>query len=168
MDPTLTRDELLEILKTMGLEIPASTTLPDVALERRLLSALDASQHRTRLPPHFNLMALKRWPLATPGELDESARSVFDAMGRGNVDEARQIIEAAVAETKRPAPRLYVSPFEDMRQTIMNLAMFLDGGARWSVLQDETGAVSAVKLRVRNVACMFVRAPLISSIPGRR
>ena len=157
MDPALTRDELLEILKTMGLEIPASTTLPDTALERRLLSALDASHHRPRLPPHFNLMALKRWPLATPGEPDESARSVFDAMGRGNVDEARQIIEEAVAETKRPAPRLYVSPFEDMRQTIMNLAMFLDGGARWSVLQDETGAVSAVKLRVRNVACMFVR-----------
>lgn len=166
MEP-LTREETLRVLKSMGVELPETTKLPDAVLDKRLRDALDASQYKDKLSSVLlDLTFIKKWPLAKPGEIKQwplksprdlapPARSVFHAIRRGNFNEAAQNYREELATGKRSAPQLYVDPFMDLRQTLMGLGMYLDGGARWCVLQDQEKEHCAVNLRVSRVCIVF-------------
>lgn len=146
----LTREEILRVLKSMGVDLPLETKLSDKTLDQRLRNALNASQGRDGLTksssPDFK--SLKKWPMANPGELDTSARSVFDAIRRGNMDEARHNIEAEHLNGGISPPNLFVNPFIDLRQTLMSIGKWLDAGATWCVLQDQEKEQCAVNVRV--------------------
>ena len=149
---TLNRSETLQVLKSMGIEVPADTKLPDDALDKRLSAALHAAQYEDRLPSPFELSRLAPWPTTKRDEADASARSLFEAVRRGNIQESRQIYATNMAGGSA-VPTLYVDPFTDLRQTMMGLGQFLDDGLRWCVLQDREKEHCAINLRVRR--CLF-------------
>ncbi|KAI0752552.1 hypothetical protein C8Q80DRAFT_460968 [Daedaleopsis nitida] len=148
---SLTRDETLRVLKAMGIDFPVDTKLSDNVLDKRLRDVLDASQDKHRLSLPSDLTSLPAWPLAAPGELDTSARSVFDAVKRGNLYEARKNIVKEMKTGRRDPPKLFVDPFVDLRQTIMGAGMMLDAGVRWWTLNDDEGQQCAITMRVVSV-----------------
>ena len=152
MDWTLNRSETLQVLKSMGIEIPADTKLSDDALDKRLCAALHAAQYKDHLPSPFELTRLPSWPTKKGDKADTSARPLFEAVRRGSIQESRQIHAAKMAGGS-DVPTLYVDPFTDLRQTLMGLGKFLDDGVRWCVLQDREKKHCAINLRVRR--CPF-------------
>ena len=86
---TLTRAETIKILRAMGGDLPADTKLPDDVLEKRLREAVNASQNKTAFSP-LDIGTLQKWHMATAGELDTRARSLFSSVQRSNIDEAQQ------------------------------------------------------------------------------
>ena len=142
MEP-LTRTETLQILKCLGVDLPATTKISEENLDRRLRNALDAAQYKDRLPPTLDFKTLPEWPmLPQPG-----GRPLFQAVMRGNFEEARRNMAAHLG-LGSGQPELFADPFTDLRQTIMGIGKFLDEGMRWCILQDENGQC-AVNLRVR-------------------
>ncbi|TBU39347.1 hypothetical protein BD309DRAFT_1083464 [Dichomitus squalens] len=158
MDWTLSHSETLQVLKSMGIEIPTDTKLSGDALEKRLRDALNAAQYKDRLPSPFDLHGLPAWPLKRPNEADTRARSLFEAVQRGNMQEALQVYETKKAGGST-VPTLYVDPFMDLRQTMMGLGKYLDDGLRWCVLQDQEKEHCAVNLRVLSVLEVNERTP---------
>ena len=151
MEP-LTRTETLQILKCLGVDLPVTTKISEENLDRRLRNALDAAQYKDHLPSPFKLTRLPSWPTKKGDKADTSARSLFEAVRRGSIQESRQIHAAKMAGGS-DVPTLYVDPFTDLRQTLMGLGKFLDDGVRWCVLQDREKKHCAINLRVRR--CPF-------------
>ena len=147
---TLTRSETLQVLSSMGIDLPRSTKLSDAGLDQRLRDALNAAQYKDRLSPSLNLASLKPWPLATPGAVakrgkfkGEGGRLVLEAIGRGNLMEAVENIA-----TKNRVPELFVDTFTDLRQSVMGIANFLDNGATACLVQDKEHEQCAINIKV--------------------
>ena len=64
MEWTLSRPETLQVLNSMGIELPADTKLLDDILDKRLRDALNAVQYKDHLPSPFDL---RTHPLADAG-----------------------------------------------------------------------------------------------------
>ena len=148
----LTREETLYALRSIGIDLPLSTKLPDDSLNKRLRDALDAAQYKSDLPSSLDLNALKKWPLAVPDAFPQhgnpkggkakgssNGRLLLEAVKRGNMMEAVQNVGV---------PDLYVDPFTDLRQTIMGMANFLDNGATTCLIQDRQQQECAINVRV--------------------
>ncbi|KAH9925047.1 uncharacterized protein BXZ73DRAFT_91190 [Epithele typhae] len=133
----LTRPETLQALHFIGVELPATTRIPDVGLNRRLRDALNAAQDKDTLPATLDINALKKW--APPSSARQSAPStpraaarrgegeppqgpLLDAFSRGNAGEAFQNMSGS------NGPDLYTDVFADLRQTTMALANIIDAG----------------------------------------
>ncbi|KAI1792756.1 hypothetical protein LXA43DRAFT_1093398 [Ganoderma leucocontextum] len=113
MDP-LTKEETLQILSFMGVQIPKDTKLPGEVLDKRLQDALNAVQNRDQLPISAPLDPERgqKWPRPPEGESLKKAR-------RG---EGRRV--------------LYEDPFLDLRETMMSIGNTIDRGHRWVAIQD--------------------------------
>lgn len=129
----------------MRVEIPEDTKLPDENLEKRLREALNAAQQKDRLSSPLSLDALSPWPVPREaGVADPHAKSVLAAVTRGN------LAEAALNHARNSrVPELYVDPFMDLRQTVMNIAGLIDQGIKWCIVQDKEQEMWAINLRVR-------------------
>ena len=134
----LAREEMLTVLKAMGVEVPATTKIPDDDLNKRVRDALNAAQYKDKLPSPLNLSDLPPWPTS------DQERSLFEAVQRGTVGEAVQNYI-----TGRRQPELYVDAFMDLRQSTMHLARFVDGGAMCFIMKDKAGDQCAINIRVR-------------------
>ena len=153
----LTREETLYALRSIGIDLPLSTKLPDDSHNKRLRDALDAAQYKSDLPSSLDLNALKTWPLAVPDTSQQrgkakggkakgssGGRLLLEAVKRGNMMEAVQNVGV---------PDLYVDPFTDLRQTIMGMANFLDNGATTCLIQDKQQQECAINVRVSTFHC---------------
>ena len=134
----LAREEMLTVLKAMGVEVPATTKIPDDDLNKRVRDALNAAQYKDKLPSPLNLSDLPPWPVGDQG------RSLFEAVQRGTVGEAVQNYISG-----RRQPELYVDAFMDLRQSTMHLARFVDGGAMCFIMKDKADDQCAINIRVR-------------------
>lgn len=161
MEP-LNRAETLRIIQSMGVDLLDSTTmLSDAVLDKRLRDVLDASQYKDRLSSALDLRSLKEWPLPDPSEvkvtswpiknpniLTPPARSVHDTIQRVGFNEAAQNPREIFRTGRHGPPTLYVDPFTDLRQTLMVIGMYVDGGVRWCLLQDKEKEQCAIAIRV--------------------
>ena len=134
----LAREEMLTVLKSMGVEVPVTTKIPDDDLNKRVRDALNAAQYKDKLPSPLNLSDLPPWPTS------DQERSLFEAVQRGTVGEAVQNYI-----TGRRQPELYVDAFMDLRQSTMHLARFVDGGAMCFIMKDKADDQCAINIRVR-------------------
>ncbi|KAI0752538.1 hypothetical protein C8Q80DRAFT_1117939 [Daedaleopsis nitida] len=159
--PSLTRHEILCVLKAMGIDLPVDTKLSDNVLDKRLRDALDASQYKEKLSSLTDLSSLPIWPVAAPGDTNAATRSVYEAVRRGNMHEARQNEAAALRTGSRQPPELFVDPFMDLRQTIMSIGGFLDNGARWWGIRDQQHEQCAINMRVISVREVDAKTPAI-------
>ncbi|PIL28918.1 hypothetical protein GSI_08965 [Ganoderma sinense ZZ0214-1] len=114
----LTRNETILVLNSLGIDVPTDTKLLDDILEKRLSDALAAAQYKDRLPD------------AARYNLDEASKLYADVRAGRNIQNA-----------------LFVDPFVDLRQTMTDIAKFLDLGIRWCLIQDEPAQESAILLR---------------------
>nr|VWO97504.1 N/A [Ganoderma boninense] len=147
-----TRDETILVLNSLGIDIPTDTKLLDDILEKRLSDALAAAQYKDRLPEGMDLKLLELWHMMEHGESASAVngRSLVEAVARHNLDEAQRL-RADLQAGRNVQNALFVNPFVDLRQTMTDVARFLDLGVRWCVLQDEPGQESAILLRVRRL-----------------
>ncbi|KAI0761367.1 hypothetical protein BD413DRAFT_607160 [Trametes elegans] len=157
MEP-LKRAELLHILSAMGVEIPENSKLSGETLEKRLRSALDASQERDRFPTPYDVAVLPKWPVARAGEIDTSVRPLLEAVRRGNMHEAMKNSMANRLGVGNP-PELYIDPFMDLRQTVMSLANALDQGLKWAVIQDPEMQQHAINIRFLHILKLDEKTP---------
>ena len=162
---TLTRAETIKILRAMGGDLPADTKLPDDVLEKRLREAVNASQNKTAFSP-LDIGSLQKWPMATAGELDTRARSLFSSVQRSNIDEAQQRMlghggaNRVEGEAATPSAGLSASsnPFIAVRETVAAVARLLDDGGTWCVVEDENES-NSIGIRVRVLRRAFVSSP---------
>ncbi|KAH9848072.1 hypothetical protein C2E23DRAFT_740226 [Lenzites betulinus] len=146
MEP-LSRAETLNVLASMGLELPEGTKLVQDVLERRLRAALHAAQESGKISDQSSIQLLSKWPLPVAGEQNIRQRPLLEAVRRGNMDEARQ----NVMQGSYTGPALYLNPFMDLRQTIMSLANTLDNGLMWCTIQDPERENHAINIRFLHV-----------------
>ncbi|KAI0649718.1 hypothetical protein C8Q79DRAFT_343079 [Trametes meyenii] len=155
----LTREEVLNILASMGIELPKGTKLLDTILDKRLHSALDAAQEKERCAEILNRTGLPHWPLVKADELDSRARPVLDAVKRGNWNEARNNSLSNLLGGPSTQPDLFTDPFMDLRQTVMSLANVLDQGMLWCTIQDPEREQHAINIRILDVYELDERTP---------
>lgn len=131
------RDDVLTLLRAVGVELPPKTTLTTEVLEKRLGRALDAAQYiEDAIEPghtHLDIQELKLWPKEE--KLQEATR-------RGNVIES---IQNSIRGSQ--VPELYVDPLKDVRQTVMSIGANHDNGVTMFSLQDKE-QISVVFIRV--------------------
>ncbi|KAI0672104.1 hypothetical protein C8Q78DRAFT_971565 [Trametes maxima] len=158
MEP-LARAEVLNVLASMGIDLPKDTKLSDDTLDKRLRSALDAAQEKEKLAEILNHPDLPRWPLIKSDELDSRARPVLDAIKRGNWSEARNNSLSSLLGGPSTQPDLFTDPFIDLRQTVMSLANVLDNGMSWCIIQDPEKEQHAINIRILDVYELDERTP---------
>lgn len=143
-DPSFTRDELIQVLSDMGITIPTTSKLPKDALEKRLKQAINASQTLSAIitRPPIDLSQYSRWPA-------QGGRSLFDAIRRGDLNETILSTQALFHGLADPFP-LHKNAFMDVRQTLMGLAKYWDGGQHIAVMQDLNRERCAINIRVRS------------------
>ncbi|KAI0752537.1 hypothetical protein C8Q80DRAFT_1267075 [Daedaleopsis nitida] len=162
MEP-LTRTETLQVLNSMGIEIPVDAKISPENLDKRLRSALDAAQYKDRLPPTLDINALPEWPMCHSGEGGKGTvvgRPLLEAVKRGNWHEAWRNYEAKKAGLGTAQPALYTDPFMDLRQTVMGIGNFLDNGAKWCYLEDKDEQC-ALNIRMVSVHEINAETPAI-------
>lgn len=139
--PNLSRAETLTVLGKMGVSIPPRTKLSDEALEKRLRQALNASQLKSALVPSstLDIKNLPSWP---------STRNVYEAIRRGNMQEAMMTAAARAGGSDTPF-ELYTNAFMDLRQTLMSIAKNWDDGRKLAIVQDIDHERCAINIRVR-------------------
>ncbi|KAL6304709.1 hypothetical protein BKA93DRAFT_732547 [Sparassis latifolia] len=159
MEP-LSRIDTLSVLSSMGIELPATTKLPDEALEKRLEQALYAAQSLAKVIPKvpLHIASVPSWPSCTSG-VDET-RSVHDAIRRGNFGEAVACMRARSVGAEN-AVDLYVNPILDLRQTLMCIAKLWDDGYRCCVVKDPEGQTFAINIRMLSVQRIDSKTPLL-------
>ncbi|KAJ2966965.1 hypothetical protein NUW54_g13652 [Trametes sanguinea] len=150
----LTRTETLEVLASMGVEIPVNTKIPGDDLEKRLRAALDAAQEKARFSTPLDLKALPAWPSVLTNDISASSRPLLEAVKRGNMREAAHNYARGSRDTE-----LFVDPFMDLRQTIMSLANVLDSGLAWCTIQDPEQQKSAINIRFLHVVELDRKTP---------
>lgn len=128
----------------MGVSIPASSKLSTDALEKRLRQAISASQSLSTVisRPPIDLSRYNKWP-------PKSTQKTFDAIRRGNFQEAMMTFEARSKGLNGPIP-LHTNTFMDIRQTLMSLARNWDKGTKWVVMQDLAQEKCGINIRVCN------------------
>ncbi len=134
-----TREEKLRLLAGIGVELSPTTRLPEEALDRKIRSAIDASQLFAKVidDPIVDPSSLPLW---------KGPKSLMESVRRGSIAEAFAI-HRAKAEGNLKAPELYVNPWMDVRQTLMSLANNVDQKQSCVIAQD-AGNDYAICMRV--------------------
>ncbi|KAF5337902.1 hypothetical protein D9758_013096 [Tetrapyrgos nigripes] len=144
--PTNTaREEKLEFLSSMGVELSPLTRLPDEAIDEKLHGAIDAAQHFCELfgsseDPSIDPISLPLWPRTNP---------IQPTVFRGNVAEALQTPSPSNSET-----------FRDLVNMLFCMGGYLDQAHRCFVLQDRAHR-SAICLRVVEIRTVADRVPML-------
>ena len=150
---SLTRQETLEVLQELGVDIPKSTRLSDDVLDKRLRDALNAAQYKDRLPPSLDLQALPEWPQANP---PSSASHTPDASSE-DFDDPDELCKAVqriniheYLGKRLEAPEGHIMGLRF--RVLPSIGRIMDFGARWCVL-DADESEMFIALRVRG-ACL--------------
>ncbi|KZT04913.1 uncharacterized protein LAESUDRAFT_656844 [Laetiporus sulphureus 93-53] len=155
-----TREETLQLLSEMGIELPPATKLTDEALRMRLQKSLNAAQYLsdtlTSLP--IDPGSINVWPRTSSIE-DE--RSVHKAVARNNMAEAKAIFGAQQSGRDIVA-ELHDIVMVDVRQTLMSIGKLWDEGFRWCIIQDPQRQLSAINMRLLSVHEVDTHTPLIA------
>lgn len=146
MAPSITnrRNCTLELLASLGIELPKQTKFPDDELKRRLGRAIKAAQNISTAIPNPPLVpsSLPRW---TPHP--STADHLASLMRRHNLQEMVDI-SIAREQGKLNAVELYVDPLHDVRQTLMSFALTWSKGYSCCMVQDRDKQVWAILIRV--------------------
>ncbi|KAF9019614.1 hypothetical protein BDZ89DRAFT_959052 [Hymenopellis radicata] len=144
------RKDLLGLLKSMGVELPANTKLVDDLLDQKLGNALTAAQKLSPLvpdPSHIDPSKLPLWK-TTPA---------FQAMSRTSPNEAMKRFNSPNSD---PFP-LYTNTWMDARQTTMHVARNFENGVAVMALKDD---YEAIAIRVLSIHKLNENTPLIALI----
>lgn len=141
----LDRDQTLQILSCIGVDLPPHTKLSDDALDDRLRKALNAAQTlsiATRTPSSLPVTAYPVWPKT-------GGKSVFEASIRTSIAEAQEVHGKRLAGIS-PVAELRVNPFVDLRQTISHLGKNWDQGNKMCLILDsQVDEASRIPMHVR-------------------
>lgn len=160
MEP-LTREETLEVLSSMGVDLPKTTKLSADVLDKRLCDALNYAQNRINLPASLDPMATApQWPWPSGTNADAHENSLFKALRRGTLAEGDRNLAAQRAGVTLERTTLYKDPFEDLRETFLATGKVLDMGRRWLVVQDPKAQEYGVLMRVRHLPSIAFIASL--------
>ncbi|KAF7329239.1 MYND-type domain-containing protein [Mycena kentingensis (nom. inval.)] len=157
----LSRQQMLELLSAMGVDLPPKTKLPDAELDKRLTKALDSAQYISRVVPTtpFDPNTLPAWSSSQNGKKER----IGEAIKRHNVHEAG-IVATSKAAGVEPFP-LYANPFQDLRQTMMALGMACDNPHAGSILpliiQDAEKEVAGIVMRIVDVRMFDGETPVL-------
>ncbi|KAJ3720026.1 hypothetical protein C8R42DRAFT_710715 [Lentinula raphanica] len=151
----ISREEKIELLRNMGVDLSPSTRLPQDALEKKFRSAIDASQSfSTLIPkPPFDPLTVSPWSKKT------CKRPLLDLVRRGSMREMYAQLQANM-QGKESAWDLYENPFMDIRQTMMTIADNLDQGYKTNLVQDKESK-SAICIRVVEVRMINDDTPVM-------
>jgi len=120
----INREEIIEILGNMGVELPVGTKLPLFALQQRLTRALDLAQaplNRKEIKPED----LKKWSTVS------KARRLIDMMGTISWKEAGVLAGSAAG------PPEFLNAFMDLRNAVATIGGNWDDGSKLAVVEDE-------------------------------
>ncbi|KAK7052839.1 hypothetical protein VNI00_004158 [Paramarasmius palmivorus] len=152
-----TREEKLQMLASMGVELPLTTGLPEEDVDKKLRSAVDSAQYFFTLVPSKTLD-----PKSSPIWKRKLLRS---AVARGSIEETRQ--EAFAQATLRQAPfPEHERVFMELRDTISGIAHGVDEGHKHFLIQDKDQD-SALGLRVVEVRKVGDGVPVFVVLCGR-
>ncbi|KAF7329219.1 MYND-type domain-containing protein [Mycena kentingensis (nom. inval.)] len=157
----LSRQQILELLSAIGVDLPPKTKLSDAELDKRLTKTLDSAQYISRVVPNtpFDPTSLPSWSSSR----NAKKQSVGDAIRRHNFYEAG--LFAASEETGVEPFPLYSSPFWDLRQTLMALGMACDnrqdGQIPPIIIQDAAQEVSGIPMRIIDVRMFDESTPVL-------
>ncbi|KAF7290760.1 MYND-type domain-containing protein [Mycena indigotica] len=149
----LGRQEVLELLKSMGIELPRKTKLPDAELDKRLTKALDSAQYLSRVIPDPPLD-----PRIYPSWFENPSNAkLLDGVRRHSFGEASLFAEG------KDFP-LYGNAFWDLRQTVMGIGNACDTLKSDELppiaVQDKEG-LSGIVMRVLEVKEFDKNTPII-------
>ncbi|KAF9065037.1 hypothetical protein BDP27DRAFT_1298548 [Rhodocollybia butyracea] len=158
---SVSREDKLRLLHSMGVELSPTTRLPEDAIEKKFRSAIDASQTFSKHIEHppFNPSSLPLWSKKS------SSKTLLESVRRGNMEEAMANAHAR-SEGKENAWDLYENTFVDFRQTVMSLANGFDGGAKTAIAQDKD-TTYAVCMRVVEVRTLPSGVPVMIILYAR-
>lgn len=133
-------DELLGLLRSIGVELPRKTKLPNTELERRLSKVLDSCQEISRIAPSppFDPTLYPTW---------NKKNCALEAVRRHNFGEATFIHDSKLKGVANPFP-LYENAFMDLRQSMMALGNTWDMKRESLIFQDKEQQ-SGICMRVR-------------------
>ncbi|KAF7361421.1 MYND-type domain-containing protein [Mycena sanguinolenta] len=151
----IAREEILGLLRSMGIELPPKTKLSDAELDKRLSKALDSAQFLTRVvpAPPFDPTIYPPWFRT------QSPKPVLEAIRRNNFAEATLVEMSQRRGIDNPFP-LYTNAFMDLRQTLMTIGNACDRGMVPLVLQDKEQS-SGICMRVLDVRQFDDRTPIV-------
>ena len=145
MDP-ITRQESLQILSAMGVELPPETKLPDEALLTRLDQAFKSSQELPDILPSpssttLRISSLADWPSDRLGHVER-------AMYRANMEETSQVAALIQAGIDTPTfGDVGDDIFFELRQSVLSLGKSWDQRIPCVVVQDPDHNEAAVTIR---------------------
>lgn len=147
------RTQTLELLASFGIKLPSKTKLPDEVLEKRLMTAINASQYiSSTIPnPPLDPSAFPKWDSSDPDVL-------MNAMQRTNPLESLNVL-AARQMGKLNEFDLYANPFHDLRQTFLSISRSWAQGLECCVVQDVKKIDWAINIRV-SLYCIYPIFPV--------
>nr|GAT49634.1 predicted protein [Mycena chlorophos] len=152
----LTRDAILELLRSMGVDLPRKTKLPDTELDKRLSKALDSAQYLTRVVPDPPLSP----SVYSSWFADRSNSKLVDGVRRHNVGEATIFAQG----NGNPFP-LGANAFWDLRQTIMGIGDACDtrlaNGDMYPLTVSDEEDTSGIAMRVVDVRRFDKNTPIL-------
>ncbi|KAJ7037027.1 hypothetical protein C8F04DRAFT_1036017 [Mycena alexandri] len=144
----LTRQEILDLLALVGVEISPRTKINDEKLNKRLSQVLDSCQYLSRVLPEPPLSptSFPLWKEAAKGV------ALGEAITRTNPDEASFLERCRAQGNMDPIP-MHANAFRDLRHSLQSIAALLDlnqGYSRYT-FQDpqETSDIRLKVLEVR-------------------
>ncbi|KZS94839.1 hypothetical protein SISNIDRAFT_452975 [Sistotremastrum niveocremeum HHB9708] len=148
MAPKMVREEVVNALVALGIDLPPGNKITEEHLKKRLSRALDCAQ-----------LFSQRLPSATldPAALSAWTGSLYAKFTPGSVMENTHLMSLMQSD-RRPSEERDV--FYDMREAIACLGHVFDQGGRFIVLQDE-GQMSAICVRVIDVLKLNDRTPVM-------
>ncbi|KAJ7213095.1 hypothetical protein GGX14DRAFT_446280 [Mycena pura] len=135
----LNRQEIVDLLALVGVEIPARTRLTDEKLDKRLTLVLDSCQYISRVVPNPPLV-----PSAYP--LWNGVKPLDDAIIRTNADEASLFEKSRAQGIVDPIP-MHTNAFRDLRHSLKEIAIYVNKGYSRYAFQD-SGMASDIRLKV--------------------
>ena len=143
----ITRQETLQILSAMGVELPPGTKLPDEALIIRLDQALKSSQELPDILPSpssatLKISSLADWPSSRLGYVER-------AMYRANMEETSRVAALKQAGVATPTfGDVGDDIFFELRQSVLSLGKSWDQRISCVVFQDPDHNEAAINIRV--------------------
>ncbi|KAJ7167961.1 hypothetical protein C8R46DRAFT_1094586 [Mycena filopes] len=151
----LTRQEILDLLLLMSVEISPRTKINDEKLNKLLSQVLDSSQYLSRVLPDPPLIPAS-FPL-----WKESAEGVAlgNAIGRSNADEASFNERSRAQGNMDPIP-MHTNAFRDLRHSLQSIASHVDRGYTRYAFQDPE-MTSDIRLNVLEVRAFDTSTPIL-------
>jgi hypothetical protein len=127
--PTIPREEVLILLSSFGVSLPATTKIPDDELNKRLGQAFDAAQEFNKFADSMPLVPSRYlpWP---------SDKPLMEASGRGSM------MEYVKAKTSHKTPTVSTAKehtFAEVRLNVKNWGRQFEEGERHHILMDKAG-----------------------------